>query len=119
MTTLHRARGRMGNLPEPAGALLDRLAGAVNGHDLEALANCFSSGYRNETPVHPAQGFTGRDQVRRNWEQIFTFVPDITARGAPALPRRRGGLVGVGDGRHPPGRHRAPDGRGDPVRRAR
>jgi ketosteroid isomerase-like protein len=70
----------MGNLPEPAGALLDRLAGAVNGHDLEALADCFSSGYRNETPAHPAQGFTGRDQVRRNWEQIFTFVPGITAR---------------------------------------
>jgi hypothetical protein len=35
---------------------------------------------RNETPAHPAQGFTGRSQVRRNWQQIFTFVPDITAR---------------------------------------
>jgi ketosteroid isomerase-like protein len=61
-------------------ALLERLAGAVNSHDLETLADCFSPGYRNETPAHPAQGFTGRDQVRRNWEQIFAFVPDITAR---------------------------------------
>ena len=61
-------------------ALLERLAGAVNGHDLDALAGCFAPGYRNETPVDPAQGFTGRGQVRRNWEQIFTFVPDITAR---------------------------------------
>ena len=61
-------------------ALLERLAGAVNRHDLDALAGCFAAGYRNQTPAHPAQGFTGRGQVRRNWEQIFTFVPDITAR---------------------------------------
>ena len=61
-------------------ALLERLAVAVNSHDLDALAGCFAPGYRNQTPAHPAQGFTGRDQVRRNWEQIFTFVPDITAR---------------------------------------
>ena len=61
-------------------ALLERLAGAVNRHDLDDLAGCFAPGYRNETPAHPAQGFTGHDQVRRNWEQIFTFVPDITAR---------------------------------------
>jgi len=70
----------MGNLREPGEALLERLAGAASRHDLDALESCFASGYRNETPAHPAQGFTGRDQVRRNWEQIFTFVPDITAR---------------------------------------
>jgi ketosteroid isomerase-like protein len=70
----------MGNTPEPGSALLDRLAGAVNRHDLDAVESCFAPGYRNETPAHPAQGFTGRGQVRRNWEQIFTFVPDITAR---------------------------------------
>ena len=61
-------------------ALLERLAGAVNGHDLDALVSCFAPDYRNETPAHPAQGFTGRDQVRRNWERIFAFVPDLTAR---------------------------------------
>jgi ketosteroid isomerase-like protein len=70
----------MGNLPEPGAALLERLAGAVNRHDLDAVESCFAPGYRNETPAHPAQGFTGRGQVRRNWEQIFAFVPDITAR---------------------------------------
>jgi ketosteroid isomerase-like protein len=61
-------------------ALLERLAAAVNSHDLDALAGCFAAGYRNQTPAHPARGFTGRRQVRRNWEQIFAFVPDITAR---------------------------------------
>jgi ketosteroid isomerase-like protein len=70
----------MGNLPEPSQALLERLAGAVNRHDLDALEGCFALEYRNETPAHPAQGFAGRAQVRRNWERIFTFVPDITAR---------------------------------------
>src|SRR5947208_10360561 len=70
----------MGNTPEPGAALLERLAAAVNRHDVDAVEGCFAPGYRNEVPAHPAQGFTGRDQVRRNWEQIFTFVPDITAR---------------------------------------
>ena len=60
-------------------SLLERLAAAANGHDLDALAGCFAADYRNETPAHPDQGFTGRDQVRRNWEQIFAAVPDLTA----------------------------------------
>jgi ketosteroid isomerase-like protein len=70
----------MGNLPGPGEELLERLAGAVNRHDLDALEACFAPDYRNETPAHPARGFTGRAQVRRNWEQTFAFVPDITAR---------------------------------------
>ena len=70
----------MGDSDFSGAALLERLAGAVNSHDLDALADCFAPGYRNQTPAHPAQGFTGRAQVRRNWEQIFAFVPDITAR---------------------------------------
>jgi ketosteroid isomerase-like protein len=68
------------SLTAPGEVLLKQLTEAANRHDLEALADCFATDYRNETPAHPAQGFTGRDQVRRNWEQIFTFVPDITVR---------------------------------------
>ena len=45
-----------------------------------ALVACFAEEYVNETPVHPARGFRGRDQVRKNWEQIFAFVPDVRAR---------------------------------------
>ena len=70
----------MDDTPEPGAALLDRLAAAASGHDLDALVGCFAPDYRNETPAHPAQGFTGRDQVRRNWGQIFALIPDITAR---------------------------------------
>ena len=60
-------------------AMVKRLTEAVNGHDLEALTRCFAEDYRNETPAHPARGFRGKAQVRRNWEQIFAAVPDITA----------------------------------------
>jgi ketosteroid isomerase-like protein len=58
---------------------LDRLARATNDHDLDALVACFADDYENEVPAHPARGFRGRDQVRRNWEQIFAFVPDLRA----------------------------------------
>jgi hypothetical protein len=56
---------------------LDRLVRATNGHDLEALVACFAADYENQAPAHPARGFVGREQVRRNWAQIFASVPDL------------------------------------------
>jgi len=61
-------------------AMVARLRQASNDHDIEAVAGCFAIDYRNETPVHPQRGFTGRDQVRRNWEQIFAAIPDLTVK---------------------------------------
>lgn len=58
--------------------LLERLVQATNTHDLKALVDCFAPDYRNETPAHPERGFIGREQVRRNWSQIFALVPDVT-----------------------------------------
>ena len=58
---------------------MERLRLSVNRHDLDAVVACFTPGYRNETPVHPARGFSGQEQVRRNWQQIFAHVPDVTA----------------------------------------
>jgi ketosteroid isomerase-like protein len=60
-------------------AVIEQLLLATNQHDLDALVACFAEDYTNETPLHPARGFAGRAQVRRNWEQIFTFVPDVRA----------------------------------------
>jgi ketosteroid isomerase-like protein len=60
-------------------ALVERLHDAVNRHDLDSLAACFAGDFMNETPVHPARSFRGREQVRRNWAQIFAAVPDIVA----------------------------------------
>ena len=59
--------------------LLAKLLESVNSHDLEGLITCFADDYLNETPAHPLRGFRGRDQVRRNWTQIFGTVPDIRA----------------------------------------
>src|ERR1700738_690609 len=57
--------------------MVDRLVLATNNHDVDAVAACFADDYDNETPLHPSRGFQGREQVRRNWEQIFAFVPDL------------------------------------------
>jgi limonene-1,2-epoxide hydrolase len=71
----------MTNLPNdgPA-AVLERLLGAINAHDLDAMVSCFARGYINETPVHPRRGFHGSEQVRTNWTQILANVPDLRAR---------------------------------------
>ena len=72
-------------------AVIDRLLQATNDHDLDALVDCFASDYVNETPVHPLRGFTGSEQVRLNWRQIFAAVPDLVA--AVAARAEVGGTV--------------------------
>ena len=57
--------------------VVTRLIEAANTHDLDAMVDCFAPDYVNETPVHPDRNFRGRDQVRRNWSQIFRAVPNI------------------------------------------
>ena len=88
-----------GEPTEPGQALLERLTGAVNRHDLAALENCFAAGYLNETRP-PGPG------VRRAGPGAAQLGADLRLRprhhraGAAILLRRRGGVVGVGDGRH-------------------
>jgi hypothetical protein len=60
-------------------AMVQRLLDATNAHDIDALVSCFSPDYVNETPVHPARGFRGTEQVRRNWTQLFHGIPDLRA----------------------------------------
>ena len=60
-------------------AVAARLHDAVNRHDLDRLVGCFAPNFVNETPAHPARSFRGRDQVRRNWAQIFSAVPNLEA----------------------------------------
>ncbi|MCZ2404650.1 nuclear transport factor 2 family protein [Paenarthrobacter sp. Z7-10] len=60
--------------------VVQRLLESTNRHDPAALAGCFAADYVNETPLHPARGFTGREQVHSNWVQIFAAVPDLAAR---------------------------------------
>jgi ketosteroid isomerase-like protein len=65
--------------PDGPAAMVDRLLAATNAHDLDALVDCFAPDYVNETPAHPSRGFQGREQVRRNWTQIFAGVADLRA----------------------------------------
>ena len=60
-------------------AMVERLRDATNARDIDALVACFAEDYRNETPAHPERGFTGREQVRTNWEQIFSVIGDLRA----------------------------------------
>jgi ketosteroid isomerase-like protein len=62
-----------------AAEMVERLLSATNEHDLDGVEACFTEDYENETPAHPGRSFRGRGQVRRNWEQIFAFVPDLQA----------------------------------------
>lgn len=40
-------------------ALVHRMQQAVDHHDLDAVVDCFTPDYRNETPAHPGRGFEG------------------------------------------------------------
>ena len=56
---------------------LARVLEATNAHDVERIVGCFAPDYVNETPCHPARGFNGNEQVRRNWTAILEAVPDL------------------------------------------
>lgn len=65
-------------IDEPT-TVVDRLRAATNAHDLDAIVDCFSGTYRNETPIHPGRSFTGQTQVRSNWQHIMAAMPDVIA----------------------------------------
>jgi limonene-1,2-epoxide hydrolase len=60
--------------------VIDRLAVAMNAHDLDAAAGFFHEDYRSEQPTHPGRAFVGRAQMRANWEAMFAGVPDFHAK---------------------------------------
>lgn len=64
-------------MPRAMHPFLDRLQQATNAHSLDDLVDCFAPAYVNNTPCHPSRDFRGAAQVRTNWQQIFTFVPDV------------------------------------------
>ncbi|MEA2286601.1 MAG: hypothetical protein QOJ21_2644 [Solirubrobacteraceae bacterium] len=60
-------------------AVVERLAGAMNAHDIDAFVACFAHDYDSTQPAHPDRAFRGREQVRENWSTVFAGVPDFTA----------------------------------------
>lgn len=70
----------MGNTKDVDGlGIIERLAGAINAHDPDGVADCFDDEVESVQPAHPARTFRGREQVRRNWAQILGGVPDLRA----------------------------------------
>ena len=59
--------------------VIDRLAAAVNAHDLDAVAGLIHQDYRSEQPVHPGRAFAGRAQMLANWEAMLAGIPDLCA----------------------------------------
>lgn len=66
-------------------AVIERLRDASNAHNVEGIVACFSADYRNETPLHPARGFVGNEQVRRNWTHILAAIPDVSTEIVASL----------------------------------
>ena len=50
--------------------LVERLAEAMNRHDLDGAVGLVDEHYRSEQPAHPGRAFVGRAQMRANWEAI-------------------------------------------------
>jgi len=59
--------------------VLESLIAATNRRDLDGLVDLFAADVRSDTPAHPARSFVGRDQVRRNWQQILGAIGDLDA----------------------------------------
>jgi ketosteroid isomerase-like protein len=59
--------------------VVDRLAAAMNAHDLDAVAGLINPDYRSEQPAHPGRAFTGRAQMLANWEAMLAGIPDFRA----------------------------------------
>jgi ketosteroid isomerase-like protein len=57
--------------------LIERLAEAMNQHDLDGAVGLVHEDYRSEQPAHPGRAFVGRAQMRANWEAMFAGIPDL------------------------------------------
>lgn len=58
---------------------MSRLQDAINSHDPQRIAACFTEDYRSELPMRPAQSFHGNSRVLDNWTRILTRTPDLKA----------------------------------------
>ncbi len=57
-------------------AVIERLRRAIDDHEPDAFV---APDYASTFPAHPARAFSGYEQVRANWSQIFSAVPDLRA----------------------------------------
>lgn len=59
--------------------VVDRLAAALNAHDVDTAAGLIHENYRSEQPAHPGEAFVGRAQMHANWQAMLAGIPDFRA----------------------------------------
>ena len=57
----------------------ERIADAINAHDVDAFVACLHDDYDSVQPAHPDRAFRGSAQVRENWTAVLASVKDFTA----------------------------------------
>ncbi|MBM7503677.1 nuclear transport factor 2 family protein [Agromyces aurantiacus] len=62
-----------------ADLVIERLAAALNDHDLDRMVALMHPDYDSRQPAHPVRAFVGREQVRANWAAMFAGIPDFRA----------------------------------------
>ena len=59
--------------------VVEKINRAFNQHDLDAMVDCFDPLYHGEQPLHPDHAYRGREQVHKEWGNVFKRVPDFHA----------------------------------------
>jgi ketosteroid isomerase-like protein len=57
--------------------LLEQMRAALDAHDLERFVGYFRDDYVGERPRHPGSKISTRDDVRNNWAEVISDVPDL------------------------------------------
>ena len=57
--------------------LLEQMRAALDAHDLDAFLDFFREDYVGERPRHPGAKISSREDVRRNWAEVISDVPDL------------------------------------------
>jgi ketosteroid isomerase-like protein len=59
---------------------LQTLRDAINSHDPERIAGCFTEDYVAERPMRPAEGWIGSQHVAAMWTKMLAGLPDLEAQ---------------------------------------
>jgi ketosteroid isomerase-like protein len=57
--------------------LLEQMRAALDAHDLDAFLGFFRDDYVGERPRHPGSPMSSREDVRTNWAEVISDVPDL------------------------------------------
>ena len=65
--------------------LLERMRAALDAHDLDAFVEFFRDDYVGERPRHPGAKISSREDVRTNWSEVISDVPDLSVEVPAAV----------------------------------